>query len=49
MKGSDGFSVVYHQGIIPNCFFKTEEFAEEIINEYGERIETLLNKKYGGK
>ena len=44
---SFGFSVVYHQGIIPNCFFKTEEFAEEIINEYGERIETLLNKKYG--
>ena len=46
---SFGFSVVYHQGIIPNCFFKTEEFAEEIINEYGERIRALLNKKYGGK
>ena len=45
---SFGFSVVYHQGIIPNCFFKTEEFAEEIINEYGERIRALLNKKYGG-
>ena len=43
---SFGFSVVYHQGIIPNCFFKTSEFAEEIIEEYGERIETLLNKKY---
>ena len=46
---SFGFSVVYHQGIIPNCFFKTSEFAEEIIEEYGERIKTLLNKKYGGK
>ena len=45
---SFGFSVVYHQGIIPNCFFKTEEFTGEIINEYGERIEALLNKKYGG-
>ena len=45
---SFGFSVVYHQGIIPNCFFKTSEFAEEIIEEYGERIEALLNKKYGG-
>ena len=45
---SFGFSVVYHQGIIPNCSFKTSEFAEEIINEYGERIEALLNKKYGG-
>ena len=43
---SFGFSVVYHQGIIPNCFFKTSEFAEEIIEEYGERIKTLLNKKY---
>ena len=45
---SFGFSVVYHQGIIPNCSFKTSEFAEEIINEYGERIGALLNKKYGG-
>ena len=45
---SFGFSVVYHQGIIPNCFFKTSEFAEEIINEYGERIKAVLNKKYGG-
>ena len=43
---SFGFSVVYHQGIIPNCFFKTSEFAEEIIEEYGERIKTLLDKKY---
>ena len=42
------FSVVYHQGIIPNCFFKTSEFTEKIIEEYGERIEALLNKKYRG-
>ena len=40
------FSVVYHQGIIPNCFFKTEEFTKKIIKEYGERIKALLNKKY---
>ena len=40
------FSVSYQQGIIPNCFFKTEEFAEKIIAEYGERIKALLNKKY---
>ena len=46
---SFGFSVVYHQGIIPNCFFKTSEFAEEIIEEYGERIKTLLDKKYRGE
>ena len=43
------FSVIYQQGIIPNCFFKTPEFAKKIIEEYGERIKTLLNKKYGGK
>ena len=43
------FSELYQQGIIPNCFFKTEEFTEKIIEEYGERIKTLLNKKYGGK
>ena len=41
------FSVIYRQGIIPNCFFKTEVFTEKIIEEYGERIITLLNKKYG--
>ena len=41
------FSVVYQQGIIPNCYFKTPEFAKKIIKEYGERIEALLNKKYG--
>ena len=41
------FSMIYPQGIIPNCFFKTEEFTEKIIEEYGERIITLLNKKYG--
>ena len=43
------FSVIYQQGIIPNCYFKTPEFAKKIIKEYGERIEALLNKKYGGK
>ena len=43
------FSVSYQQGIIPNCFFKTEEFAEKIIEEYGERIKALLNKKYRGE
>ena len=43
------FSVIYQQGIIPNCFFKTSEFTRKIIEEYGERIKTLLNKKYGGK
>lgn len=43
------FSVSYQQGIIPNCFFKTEEFAEKIIAEYGERIKALLNKKYRGE
>ena len=42
------FSVVYQQGIIPNCFFKTSEFTRKIIEEYGGRIKTLLNKKYGG-
>ena len=41
------FSELYQQGIIPNCFFKTSEFTEKIIEEYGERIKTLLNKKYG--
>ena len=40
------FSVIYQQGIIPNCYFKTPEFAKKIIKEYGERIKTLLNKKY---
>lgn len=40
------FSAIYRQGIIPNCFLKTPEFAKEIIEEYGERIKTLLNKKY---
>ena len=40
------FSVVYHQGIIPNCFFKTEEFAKKIIEGYGECIKAVLNKKY---
>ena len=43
------FSVIYQQGIIPNCYFKTPEFAKKIIKEYGECIKTLLNKKYGGK
>ena len=43
------FSVIYQQGIIPNCYFKTPEFAKKIIKEYGERIKTLLNKKYGGE
>ena len=43
------FSVIYQQGIIPNCFFKTSEFTRKILEEYGERIKTLLNKKYGGK
>ena len=40
------FSVIYQQGIIPNCYFKTPEFAKKIIKEYGECIKTLLNKKY---
>ena len=40
------FSKIYRQGIIPNCFFKTEEFTRKIIKEYGERIKTSLNKKY---
>ena len=40
------FSIIYRQGIIPNCFFKTIEFTRKIIEEYGERIKTLLNKKY---
>ena len=40
------FSVIYQQGIIPNCFFKTSEFTRKILEEYGERIKTLLNKKY---
>ena len=42
------FSKIYRQGIIPNCFFKTEEFTRKVIEEYGERIKTLLNKKYRG-
>ena len=41
------FSKIYRQGIIPNCFFKTEEFTRKIIVEYGERIKAVLNKKYG--
>ena len=44
--GYSSFAVVYQQGIIPNCFFKTEEFAKKIIEEYGERIKAVLNKKY---
>ena len=40
------FSKIYRQGIITNCFFKTEEFTRKVIKEYGERIKTLLNKKY---
>ena len=40
------FSKIYRQGIIPNCFFKTEEFTRKVIEEYGKRIKTLLNKKY---
>ena len=47
--GYSSFAVVYQQGIIPNCFFKTSDFTKKIIEEYGERIEALLNKKYGGK
>ena len=43
------FLAMYRQGIIPNCFFKTEEFTKKIIKEYGERIKAVLNKKYGGK
>ena len=46
--GYSSFSVVYQQGIIPNCFFKTSDFTEKIIEEYGERIKAVLNKKYGG-
>ena len=42
------FSKIYRQGIIPNCFFKTEEFTRKIIEEYGERIKEVLNKKYRG-
>ena len=42
------FSKIYRQGIIPNCFFKTEEFTRKIIKEYGERIKEVLNKKYRG-
>lgn len=42
------FSKIYRQGIIPNCFFKTEEFTRKVIEECGERIKTLLNKKYRG-
>ena len=42
------FSKIYRQGIIPNCFFKTEEFTKRIVSEYGERIRTVLNKKYRG-
>lgn len=40
------FTAIYRQGIISNCFFKTEEFTRKMIEEYGERIKTLLNKKY---
>ena len=40
------FSELYQQGIIPNCFFKTEEFTRKIIREHGERIKELLNRKY---
>ena len=40
------FSVIYQQGIIPNCFFKTPEFTKKIVEEYGGCIKTLLNKKY---
>ena len=43
------FTALYRQGIIPNCYFKTPEFAKKIIKEYGECIKMLLNKKYGGK
>ena len=46
--GYSSFALVYQQGIIPNCFFKTSDFTKKIIEEYGERIEALLNKKYGG-
>ena len=46
--GYSSFALVYQQGIIPNCFFKTLEFTKEIIEEYGERIKAVLNKKYGG-
>lgn len=42
------FSLIYTQGLIPNCYFKTPEFTEKIMEEYGERIKTVLNKKYGG-
>ena len=44
--GYSSFALVYQQGIIPNCFFKTSEFTEKIIEEYGERIKAVLNKKY---
>lgn len=47
--GYSSFAVVYQQGIIPNCFFKTSAFTKKIIEEYGERIKAVLNKKYGGK
>lgn len=40
------FSKIYRQGIIPNCFFKTEEFTRKIVKMYGGRIKYLLNKKY---
>ena len=42
------FTAMYRQGIIPNCYFKTLEFTRKIIEEYGECIKTLLNKKYRG-
>lgn len=43
------FSKIYRQGIVPNCFFKTEEFTRKVIKEYEKRITTLLNKKYRGE
>ena len=43
------FSKIYRQGIITNCFFKTEEFTRKVIKEYEKRITTLLNKKYRGE
>ena len=43
------FSALYRQGLIPNCYFKTPEFTEKIMEEYGGRIKTVLNKKYRGE
>ena len=40
------FTAMYRQGIIPNCYFKTLEFTRKIIEEYGECIKAVLNKKY---